>query len=1129
MKPIRLIINLFFFILIISTISLIASPEIEGSGDKSTGSFVDSLGIFHEINTQLQGTGSDGSYIGRSSSDWGDYDADGDLDVVITGFSKNGVITKIYRNDGNNVFSDINAPIQLVGRGCAKWGDYDNDGDLDLIVSGLGPGMTGEKTIVYRNDGNDTFTQAAVLEGVEFSSVSWGDYDNDGDLDIIVIGDNSSHTAITKIYRNDGNNIFTPVNANISGVYWGGADWGDYDNDGDLDLAITGANAYGYYSPITKIYRNNGDGTFTDINANLMGFSNSSITWGDYDNDGDLDFAVTGRNGAEASSKPYTKIYRNDGNGIFTDINAELPGISDGSVKFGDYDNDGDLDLIITGSTQDYNSVTILYENKGDGNFNRKTNLIGVTNSSISWGDYDGDGDLDLISTGDVGADQITKIYYNSLNSHPSKPKAPVNLQTEVDDNNVLLKWNNANSTKTTYNIYIGSSERKTNILSPMSILSNGDRMVAGMGNSGLNNSLQIKNLTYGKIYYWSAQAVDNSFTGSEFSPEESFHISIAKYQPKGLSADSGNHYAVLHWPKDEGKDILKYFIYYSTSSQAPVKMDSTARNTDTLFIVRNLQNNVKYYFWISALDLFNDESMLSKPAVTTPAKIPSLSFPVTIQNFPETGIKDSTKAIIPAYNNTYDTVSVLKLSTTNPAFVITGYPSLLAPNKSDYIIILFKPDTLGIYIDTLKIYTNEDTLYIPLIGKSPLPSIAIKSAKIDFLYVPKDSTRSAGISVLNNSVNRLIIDSVFAHTKYFSSTISDTVVLPFHSIILPIYFSPDSLGAFSDTLTLLSNSLTPTLKIQLTGNSKLAKMKFALNSVNFDSVGLLTEKTKTIKIYNLSANILEISSVKHTLAFFNFMPLPVYINGNDSLQFAIKCNPLLPGNYSDTAEIISNGGDTTIFLSSFSPFPEMNLDNSSLDFGLVKIDSILLKQISISNNSISVLKIDSVKSSTSYFRITGTAFPLLIGHNQSYQIKVSFKPDSLRVFKDSLEIFNNSLQSKFKIYLLGKGAPLVGVVDNSETPGKFLLAQNYPNPFNPATTISYSVPRTSFVTIKVFNALGEEITTLVSSEKQAGNYKLQFSAASFASGIYFYRMQATAKDKQGGDFVSTKKLILLK
>src|SRR5262249_37084670 len=132
-----------------------------------------------------------------SSVAWGDYDNDGDLDILFTGSG----IAKIFRNDGGNAFAEV--PLQAGGRsrGSVACGDYDNDGDLDVLLSGSSALGAESVTEVYRHDGNDTFTSiGAALPSVWFSSAAWGDYDNDGDLDILLAGDTGNDAGIGKIY-----------------------------------------------------------------------------------------------------------------------------------------------------------------------------------------------------------------------------------------------------------------------------------------------------------------------------------------------------------------------------------------------------------------------------------------------------------------------------------------------------------------------------------------------------------------------------------------------------------------------------------------------------------------------------------------------------------------------------------------------------------------------------------------------------------------------------------------------------------------------------------------------------------------------------------------------------------------
>ncbi|MGH7601743.1 MAG: FG-GAP-like repeat-containing protein, partial [bacterium] len=243
----------------------------------------------------------------------------------------------------------------------------------------------------YSNEASVTlplviFTEISTsLPGTDFSAATWGDYDNDDDLDILLAGRGDSG-SIAKVYRNDGG-AFTDIAAPLA-VVSDGADrwmeWGDYDNDGDLDILLTGS---GLQGPTSKIYRND-NGNFVDLNAGLTGVYHSSVAWGDYDNDGDLDVLLTGWDGGDRIAK----IYRNDA-GKFLNISAPLTPVDFSSVAWGDYDNDGDLDILLTGTPDGASGLTKIYRND-HGNFvDIAAPLVGVSGSSVAWGDYDNDGD----------------------------------------------------------------------------------------------------------------------------------------------------------------------------------------------------------------------------------------------------------------------------------------------------------------------------------------------------------------------------------------------------------------------------------------------------------------------------------------------------------------------------------------------------------------------------------------------------------------------------------------------------------------------------------------------------------------------------------------------------------------
>ena len=487
--------------------------------------------------TQLSGTGL--AALEYSCAAWGDYDNDGLFDLAMAGAPDaiSPQQTKIFHNNGNGKFTEINAGLLGIKVGALAWGDYDNDGFLDLVVTGdSGSGVA--VTRIYHNNGDGTFTDInAGLPGFRSnSSVAWGDYDGDGKLDLLFSGWTTEPT--TKIFHNDGGGHFSDSGIVLDGLSNGSVAWGDYDNDGNLDLGACGINSSN--QAVTLVYRNDGHGHFLNANIPLTGLREGSIAWGDYDNDGHLDLLVAG---SDMGFHAHSYLYRNNGNGQLIDSNAGLQGSISIGVAWGDYNNDGSLDIAFGCDDGAATPTPRLYRNS-NGTYSNSGNLIkAVISGSVSWADYDNDGRLDLLVMGyDSNSGHNTvNLYQNHIRKIGNRPIPPANLTSVVSGHLAHLSWspssNGFPSRGFTYNLRVGTSAGNGNIFNAMSA-ANGWRRLPAMGNAGQNTNWTLNYLQPG-VYYWSVQTIDQSFSGSAFASEGTFTIAgttIDKpvFQPSG-------------------------------------------------------------------------------------------------------------------------------------------------------------------------------------------------------------------------------------------------------------------------------------------------------------------------------------------------------------------------------------------------------------------------------------------------------------------------------------------------------------------------------------------------------------------------------------------------------------------
>jgi hypothetical protein len=365
---------------------------------------------------------------------WGDYDSDGDFDIYITNWATQLTplpINALLRNEGDGTFTDQTTAARLGAENflrdggnstAAAWADYDNDGDLDLYLADFF-----EQDYLLENEegaftevGHNSLGIDTEKRGNE-TAVAWGDYDNDGYLDLYL----GAYYFENELYLNNaGDATFARV-ANQPALNdkrdTNDVNWVDYDNDGDLDLFLVNREQE------NALFRNDLDldGSVTEVFCALS-LANMEIgqkgAWADYDNDGDLDLYLANV-GANA-------LYRNDGGDLFVDVAATAGVRHSGSdwlsaaVVWADYNGDGYADLFLASGgdrpdTVERLQTDVLFENNKDGTFRNATTdafpffaSLFTVHMAAAWGDYDGNGSPDLYAV-DSNVGLTNRLYRN--------------------------------------------------------------------------------------------------------------------------------------------------------------------------------------------------------------------------------------------------------------------------------------------------------------------------------------------------------------------------------------------------------------------------------------------------------------------------------------------------------------------------------------------------------------------------------------------------------------------------------------------------------------------------------------------------------------------------------------------
>lgn len=1047
---------------------------------------------------------------------WGDYDNDGDLDLFVGNWQEDDNF--LYANNGDGSFTKITSGVIVNDYGSSyngAWGDYDNDGDLDLFVANF----NGENNFLYANNGNGSFTRvtsgAIVNDGGHSRSASWGDYDNDSYLDLFVANGFDQNNFL---YHNNGDGTFTKITTGSivnDGGNSVGCNWADFDNDDDPDLFVANIGGLNNF-----LYRNNNDGTFTRITAGVIVNEGGSQggSWADYDNDGDLDLMMANHDNQN------NYLYANNGDGSFTKITAGVivnDGGSSEEVNWGDYDNDGDLDVFVA-NWGGQNSF--FYTSNGDGTFNKVTTGIivndGGTSYASSCGDYNNDGFPDIFVSNGFG--ENNSLYKNDGNAN---------------------NWINIKCIGTSFTNYSAIGAR-------------------------VKVKATISGNPAGQMHAWQMQEI-SSAAGNR--SQNSLNVEF------GLGDATVIDSLVVLWPASDTANVLTevvpnqfltiyepvvpFLISVSPDSGYqgyPVTVQITGKNTNFD------QGGGTLNVWLSQGDsIIQANTFLANSSISLTAdfNIP-LTAPMGLWNLSvETALdgiitfENSFKIKLPPPIITVDTDSIYKAiqfgDSADVNILVSNNAAPGATSLSWSALALSQPMTLLTSQQDRRGRMSKDSdqseQFVNFTAGTHPPSVHRAPANIN------SSERSPV------GANSLELPGKTAYGYEFMSANFIKFGLDTPQNIEPISYVPgnfyggdfgpngafyliDNFSGMLMTIDTLSGALTPIgamlilpghawtgLSYDVTTNTLYASSTDIFVSALY-TVDSQTAATTLVGTTTAAPGIIDIACDNFgTIYAHDIVTDAIYILDKNSAAATLVGATGFDANYAQGMDFDPFTGD--LYLAAYN--------NSSFTAELRHVDLITGFATFIGfigsgfSEEVDALGIGGI-GSPPFVKLLPPASGI-IGPGDVQLLKVRLfglqEPDttySALILIVSSDPFNPTIEIPVQVDVL------VGLDPINPLPINFQVSQNYPNPFNLTSVIDYQLPQASEVKLVIYNILGQKIHTLVNTRKPAGYHHVVWDGrddmgVEVASGIYVYRFQAIAFSEKNKKFVKTHKMMLLK